>query len=182
MLRVYSLVLAVLLCGISALAQMQSATPPLTANTVMTSQAMSSQPMISLRGAVSIVAPCGQFYTTLGTTENLSAGAILQVFHCGCSMALAKVVKVDDLDSIAELLPPYSQVVVESGDTVLVQSNPAHRAGHCKRDFSPSCLQALICPGCGPRLPAIEPNMHQDGEEAFLGLTFLAAVFGTIVR
>ena len=162
--RVLSILAVVVLCGIPALAQ------------------MSATPVVPVRGAVTIVTPCGQFYTTLGTTESISAGAILQVMRGGCQLATAKVIKVDDLDSIAELQAPNTNLVVQPGDVVLVQSNPVCRPGHCKRDFSPSCLQELLCPGCEPHLPAMEPNMSQKGGEAFLGLTFLASVVGIFIN
>ncbi len=98
------------------------------------------------QGIVTIVQPSWQFYTNLGAREQLAPGAVLQVVRGGVIIGAARVIKVSLLDSIAELTPDSPRVLLQSGDIVLVQSNP------------------VVIPPPG-RLPWAEPDMRMSSEE-----------------
>ena len=166
------------LCGMATLAAVEK---PLAKPAAITTTAVAA-PLVCapLQGVVTILAPCGQFYTNLGTKEMLSVGAVLSISREGRVIGKARVVKVGELDSIAEQSPRDGLTLLESGDCVEVLSNPTAKNGVCKTDNDPGFLLALLFPGCGPRLPDFEPNNSQRGKEAFLGLAFAAVVIQSL--
>lgn len=102
--------------------------------------------VVPLTGKVTIVQPAWQFYTDIGTHEQLYVGATLQVMRGGAVIGTARVIKVGYLDSIAELTSESPRVLLQAGDTVVVQTNPTttRQSGE---------------------LPWIEPSMNMASEE-----------------
>jgi hypothetical protein len=123
-------------------------------------------PMVSappLRGTVTVVTADGQFYTNFGVTERLRPGAELLLCRGGEVLARGGVLKVNLLDSIAELLPGFAAVIPMAGDTVWVQYNPP-----------PGEKQH----GRPPKLPDIEPDM---GFGSIDGIYAVAALIGAVL-
>ena len=118
----------VLLCAVAALAlSAVGAADSRAPQPLRVPSAAAIAPMVivrPLRGIVTLVEPYGQFYTNVGAKESLCNGAEILVVRGGAVVAHAQVIKVNVLDSIAELLPEYRMLLPESGDVVVVQCNP----------------------------------------------------------
>lgn len=110
-----------------------------------------------LRGMVTVVAPYGQFYTNLGARERLCAGAEILLVRGGAVIARAQILKVNQLDSIAQLAPEYPAVIPQTGDVVVVQVNPLQPT--VGRRTPPDYWGAVPRDCKPPELPAIEPDM-----------------------
>ncbi|HEY3377400.1 MAG TPA: hypothetical protein VGL77_07880 [Armatimonadota bacterium] len=108
-----------------------------------------------IQGVATIIEPGGQFYTNLGDKAQLYRGAMLRVVRDGQEIARAKVLKVDRLDSIAQLLPPYQGLLLEAGDTVQVVQNPVPATPR-------------------HRLPSNEPTLTRDDDLLVILLTLFA--------
>ena len=108
-----------------------------------------------LKGAVTVVEPNGEFFTDLGAIDQLPRGEMLTVYHNGLAVAQAQVVKVNRLDSIAQLEKAYRSLVLEPGDLVVVQTNQTAPA-------TPGSLNVVAPPQHIPfwvRMTEMEPNM-----------------------
>ena len=133
------------------------------------------------QGVVTVVATYGQFYTNVGARENLCAGAEMLLVRGGNVIARARVIKVNILDSIAELLPEYRVLVPEAGDVVIVQSNPTQPVGARRSRNEP--LQNLATPTtCRPYLPAIEPDMDTREYQTLWGVAILSGIILAIAN
>ncbi|MHB9134245.1 MAG: hypothetical protein ACYDBB_24510 [Armatimonadota bacterium] len=117
--------------------------------------AMNLQP--PLRGLVTISAARGQFYTNLGSRDQLYKGAEVLVLRGGYVLGRAKILKVDDLDSIAQLLPESNKSRIQTGDVVVVQFNPV-----------PQTVSS--------RLPYWEPDLSHRESETVITLILLGVL------
>ncbi len=165
-------ILLLALSGIAAAAEPAPAVPP--APVVV--------PMLSVlpqQGIVTIVASYGQFYTNLGAKERLCPGAALLVLRDGAVIARARVLKVNMLDSIAELLPAFGAVVPQAGDKLLVEFNP--KTPTVKLRHPPMMVGEVGTTCTPPALPAIEPDMSFHDLEPFYALAILAGVVIAVV-
>ena len=133
----------------------------------------------SLRGIVTIVATYGQFYTNLGAKERLCPGAELIVVRNGVVIGEARVLHVNTLDSIAELLPAYRAVIPRAGDVLIVRSNPTTpQVGRLR----PPRFTGEVPRTCRPpQLPAIEPDMSFSDIEPFYTLAVIAGIILVII-
>lgn len=124
-----------------------------------------------VRGIVTITASYGQFYTNLGAKERLCPGAELLILRPGGLLARARVLKVNMLDSIAQLAPEFSAVIPQAGDAVAVQFNPDTPT---VRGLHPPLMPGTVGANCRPpALPAIEPDMDFVDDESDLTLALL---------
>ena len=125
-----------------------------------------------MNGHVTIVATYGQFYTDLGAKERLCPGAEIVLARAGVIIARATVLKVDVLDSIAQLAPEFPSVVPQPGDAVLVFSNTRRvDVGNLHPPLDPTAVGVNCRP---PALPGMEPDTRLNREGS--GLTFAAFV------
>lgn len=125
-----------------------------------------------LSGHVTIVATYGQFYTDLGAKERLCPGAEIVLARAGVAIARATVLKVDMLDSIAQLASEFPHVVPQPGDAVLVFANaPRRQVGDLHPPLDPTAIGANCRP---PELPGMEPDLDTRRIES--GVTFAALV------
>lgn len=135
---------ALLLCSVAVLAQIPCIQPP-------------------FRGVVTIVEPEGQFYVNAGTKDQLATGALLRIYRDGCFMGVAELRKVNRLDAIAQVLPPYAGLRLHPGDGVEVVCTP-------------------LPPTPRTALPAIEPNDSQRDRETLATLLIVYAVGAALVH
>lgn len=133
-----------------------------------------------LVGIATIIAPCGQFYLNVGAKEDVRLGAELTITRAGCILGRACVVKVDVLDSIAQLYPESQHLRVIPGDVVLVNNADARQ--WCGR-YCPYRLRNDDCMQLTNRLPWIEPNIDPGFYDSYefytvvlLGLTIANSV------
>ena len=110
-----------------------------------------------LSGRVTIVQPHWQFYTNLGAHEQVHVGAMLQLQRDGVVIGTARVLKVNYLDSIAELATDTQRILPQAGDVVILQTNPPDTAR----------------PG---QIPWIEPNLSMTAQERDAVLVALIAL------
>ncbi|MHB0936723.1 MAG: hypothetical protein ACYC6A_10070 [Armatimonadota bacterium] len=128
-----------------------------------------------LRGIVTVTAPYGQFYTNLGARERLCAGAEILLVRGGVAIARARILKVNQLDSIAQLAPEFPAVIPQTGDVAVVQVNPQRpTVGR----LTPPDYWGTVPRNCRPpELPAIEPDMDFRDLE----LTYTLAAIAILV-
>jgi hypothetical protein len=114
-------------------------------------------------GIVTFVEPDGQFYTTLGSADQVYKHAQVQIYRDYQPIAQADILQVNRLDSIGELTSPYRGFRLQTGDTLAVITNPL-----------PS----------SPRkeLPDLEPNPGQRDGETLVALTALLIIEQVIVN
>ena len=128
-----------------------------------------------LRGIVTVTAPYGQFYTNIGARERLCAGAEILLVRGGVVIARARILKVNQLDSIAQLAPEFPAVIPQTGDVVVVQVNPQRPT---VRRLTPPDYWGTVPRNCRPpELPAIEPDMDFRDLE----LTYTLAAIAILV-
>lgn len=120
-----------------------------------TAPAMDMQP--PLRGCVTVQETRGQFYIDLGSRDQLYKGSEVLVLRGNYVLGRAKIVKVDELDSIAQLLPESNKARILAGDAVVVQFNPV------PAKFS-------------NRMPDSEPNLSQREAETLATVVILGAL------
>jgi hypothetical protein len=119
-----------------------------------TTMAPMSQP--PLRGVVTLLGTDGAFAINLGSEDGLQNKAELLVSRDGNVIGKAKVVSTGILDAQAQMLD--AKVTPQTGDTVLVQFNPA---------------PVPLCPM--KRLLAPDNSISQRRGHAFITLVLLAA-------
>lgn len=132
-----------------------------------------------LRGLVTITAPYGQFYTNIGARERLCSGAEILLVRGGVAIARAQILKVNGLDSIAQLAPEFPAVIPQTGDVVVVQVNPMRpTVGH----RTPPDYWGTAPRNCRPpELPAMEPDMSFRDIEPFYTLVVIAGIVDIFV-
>lgn len=129
--------------------------------TCVSLNAQSTLPRQSLRGVVTIVEPNGQFYTNIGSKDQLFSQARVRVTRRGIVIGEASVIRVNRLDSIANLDMLYRGVLLQAGDIVQVVSNPIP-------EMAPAGL------------PEIEPVIDFRDQEALLTLLVLIGIGSAI--
>lgn len=143
------------------------AAQPIRADAPQTLVPMSATPPIC--GTVTIIATCGQFYTNLGKREQLCNGADMLVVRYGIVIGRARVLKVNEMDSIAVLLPEYTSVMPISGDSVVVQYNQPMTTRRVivvpVRQSTPNPGARMVSHGANPR-PIARPSAVQSASPA----------------
>ena len=132
----------------------------------------------ALKGIATIIAGCGQFYLNIGAKEGVRLGADLTLMRGGCIIGRARVIKVDVLDSIAQLCPDNSELRVIPGDVALVQNtDPTLWCGNdCRYRRLPGAEATLTS-----RLPWIEPY-DEPGLYEFYELVTLVLIGVTLTN
>lgn len=130
-----------------------------------------------LHGVVTFIESHAQFYIDLGSADQMPNGEMLTVCHDGVAIAQAQVIKVNTLDSIAELMPENRSLVLEAGDAVVVQTiTPVG----VMPEIAPSAVGAPKKHVISHQMPSDEPNMSLHDQESFDMLGTLA-VIGLII-
>lgn len=136
----------------------------LCALTVLTALPVCAQVIVQApqRGIVTAVEPNGQFYTTLGSLDQIFPGTTIRIRRDGFVISQVPLIAINRMDSIGQLPKGLLGFRLRAGDIVEVVTNPA--------------------PNEVPRtLPAIEPDPDMRDREILFTLLILFGIGDALI-